>query len=29
MLMFMLSFFEIPKGVSKRLDFLDQGFFWQ
>jgi hypothetical protein len=24
--MFMLSFFEIPKGVRKRLDFLGPGF---
>jgi hypothetical protein len=27
--MFMLSFFEIPKGCSKRLISLYQGFFWQ
>ena len=27
--MFMLSFFEIPKGVRKRLDFYRSRFFWQ
>jgi hypothetical protein len=27
--MFMLSFFEIPKGVRKRLDFFQSRFFWQ
>jgi hypothetical protein len=27
--MFMLSFLEIPKGVSKRLDFFRSRFFWQ
>jgi hypothetical protein len=27
--MFMLSFFEIPKGVRKRLDFFRACFFWQ
>ena len=27
--MFMLSFFEIPKGVLKRLDFYRSRFFWQ
>jgi hypothetical protein len=27
--MFMLSFFEIPKGVKKRLDFYRSRFFWQ
>jgi hypothetical protein len=27
--MFMLSFFEIPKGVCKRLDFFRSRFFWQ
>jgi hypothetical protein len=27
--MFMLSFFEIPKGVMKRLDFFWSRFFWQ
>jgi hypothetical protein len=27
--MFMLSFLEIPKGVSKRLDFYRSHFFWQ
>jgi hypothetical protein len=27
--MFMLSFFEIPKGVQKRLDFYRSIFFWQ
>jgi hypothetical protein len=27
--MFMLSFFEIPKGVTKRLDFFRSRFFWQ
>jgi hypothetical protein len=26
--MFMLSFFEIPKGVRKRLDFFRSRFFW-
>ena len=26
---FMLSFFEIPKGVRKRLDFFRSRFFWQ
>jgi hypothetical protein len=25
----MLSFFHLPKGVSKRLDFSDHTFFWQ
>jgi hypothetical protein len=25
----MLSFFEIPKGVRKRLDFFRSCFFWQ
>jgi hypothetical protein len=27
--MFLLSFFEIPKGVRKRLDFYRPRFFWQ
>ena len=27
--MFLLSFFEIPKGVRKRLDFYRSRFFWQ
>jgi hypothetical protein len=27
--MFMLSFFELPKGVRKRLDFFRSRFFWQ
>jgi hypothetical protein len=27
--MFMLSLFEIPKGVRKRLDFFRSCFFWQ
>jgi hypothetical protein len=27
--MFMLSFFEIPKGVHKRLDYFRSSFFWQ
>jgi hypothetical protein len=27
--MFMLSFFEIPIGVCKRLDFYRLSFFWQ
>jgi hypothetical protein len=27
--MFMLSFFEIPKGVRKRLDFFHSRLFWQ
>lgn len=27
--MFMLSIFEIPKGVRKRLDFYISKFFWQ
>jgi hypothetical protein len=27
--MFMLSFFEIPKGVRKILDFFRSHFFWQ
>jgi hypothetical protein len=27
--MFLLSFFEIPKGVWKRLDFYRSHFFWQ
>jgi hypothetical protein len=27
--MFMLSFFKIPKGVRKRLDFFRSRFFWQ
>lgn len=27
--MFMLFFFEIPKGVLKRLDYFISQFFWQ
>uniref|UniRef100_A0A453NTJ0 Uncharacterized protein n=1 Tax=Aegilops tauschii subsp. strangulata TaxID=200361 RepID=A0A453NTJ0_AEGTS len=27
--MFLLSFFEVPKGVRKRLDFYRSLFFWQ
>jgi hypothetical protein len=27
--MFLLSFYEIPKGVRKRLDFYRSRFFWQ
>jgi hypothetical protein len=27
--MFMLSLFEIPKGVRKRLDYFRSHFFWQ
>jgi hypothetical protein len=27
--MFMLSFFEIPKGVLKKLDYYRSRFFWQ
>jgi hypothetical protein len=27
--MFMLSFFEIPRGVLKKLDYLGHAFFWQ
>jgi hypothetical protein len=27
--MFLLSFFEIPKGVRKRLNFYRSRFFWQ
>jgi hypothetical protein len=27
--MFILSFFELPKGVRKRLDFYRSRFFWQ
>ena len=27
--MFLLSFFEIPVGVRKRLDFYRSRFFWQ
>ena len=27
--MFLLSFFEIPKGVRKRLDFYQSRFFWK
>ena len=26
--MFMMSFFEIPKGILKRLDFYRSRFFW-
>ena len=27
--MFMLSFFEVPRGVLKRLDYYRSRFFWQ
>jgi hypothetical protein len=27
--LFMLSFFEIPKGVLEKLDFYRSRFFWQ
>jgi hypothetical protein len=27
--MFMMSFFEIPKGILKKLDFYRSAFFWQ
>lgn len=27
--MFILSFFEVPKGVLKRLDFFRSRFYWQ
>ena len=27
--MFMLSFFELPKGVLKKLDYFRSRFFWQ
>jgi hypothetical protein len=27
--MFMLSFFEIPKGVLERIDYYHSMFFWQ
>ena len=27
--MFMLSFFEVPKGVLEKLDYYRSGFFWQ
>ena len=27
--MFMLSFFELPKGVPKKLDYFVSRFFWQ
>ena len=27
--MFLLSFFEVPVGVKKRLDFYRSRFFWQ
>jgi hypothetical protein len=27
--MFMMSFFEIPKGILKRLDYYRSRFFWQ
>jgi hypothetical protein len=27
--MFMLSFFEVPKGVLKKLDYYISQFFWQ
>jgi hypothetical protein len=27
--MFMLSFFEVPKGVLERIDYFRSSFFWQ
>jgi len=27
--MYMMSFFEIPKGVRKKLDYFRSRFFWQ
>ena len=27
--MFMLSFFEVPRGILKRLDYYRSRFFWQ
>jgi hypothetical protein len=27
--MFMLSFFEIPKGVLEKIDYFGSRFFWQ
>jgi len=27
--MFMLSFFEVPRGVLKKLDYFRSQFFWQ
>jgi hypothetical protein len=27
--MFMLSFFEVPKGVLQRIDYFRSRFFWQ
>ena len=27
--MFMLSFFEMPRGVLKKLDYFKSRFFWQ
>jgi hypothetical protein len=27
--MFMISFFEVPKGVLKKLDYYRSRFFWQ
>ena len=27
--MFMLSFFEVPRGVLKKLDYFMSRFFWQ
>jgi hypothetical protein len=29
MILYMLSFFVLPKGVLKRLDFFRSRFFWQ
>jgi hypothetical protein len=29
LVMFMLSFFEVPKGVLERLDYFRSRFFWQ
>jgi hypothetical protein len=29
LLMFMLSFFEVPKGVLNRIDYFRSRFFWQ
>lgn len=29
LVMFMLSFFEVPKGVLERIDYFRSRFFWQ
>jgi hypothetical protein len=29
LLMFMMSFFEMPKGVLEKLDCFRSGFYWQ